>query len=380
MSRKIVVFADGTGNAFSARGTNVWRLYGALDQTQPDQIAHYIAGVGTSGFKPFAILDGVTGFGVPSNVRKLYRFISWNWQPGDEIYMFGFSRGAFTIRTLVGLIQHEGLIPVQIGNENVPREERARDAMGAWRAYRSETISWKTSLPTIWLTRLLRDLVIAIWYFLRSYRSYAEVKAATKAQGRDDIPIKFIGLFDTVEAYGVPLEEFRSAIDKAIWPISFRNGILCENVEVARHALSLDDERVTFHPLRFDMKNSKKPERIKEVWFAGVHTDVGGGYPEDDLAQVPLTWMVGELGNDLRFIEGAKESFIRNASPYATAHDSRNGLSVFYRYGPRTVGDNGGPPVIHHSVAEKIAFGIDRYAGRHDGADKGVRIQVAQHR
>ncbi|HXO68152.1 MAG TPA: DUF2235 domain-containing protein, partial [Bradyrhizobium sp.] len=202
----------------------------------------------------------------------------------------------------------------------------------------------------------------AIWYFLMRYRSYAKVKAATKAQGRDDIPIKFIGLFDTVEAYGVPLEEFRRAVDVAIWPISFRNGILCENVETARHALSLDDERVTFHPLRFDMKNSEKPERIKEVWFAGVHADVGGGYPEDDLAQVPLVWMTNELGGNLRFIEGAKQSFANNASPYAAAHDSRNGLSVFYRYGPRTVGDNGGPPVIHHSVAEKIAFGIERYA------------------
>ncbi|HXO71423.1 MAG TPA: DUF2235 domain-containing protein, partial [Bradyrhizobium sp.] len=151
MPKKIIVFADGTGNAFSARGTNVWRLYEALDQTQPDQIAYYIAGVGTSGFKPFAMLDGATGFGVPSNVRKLYRFISWNWEPGDEIYMFGFSRGAFTIRALVGLIRHEGLIPVKVGDENIPREERARDAMGAWRSYRSETISWKTSLPTIWL-------------------------------------------------------------------------------------------------------------------------------------------------------------------------------------------------------------------------------------
>src|SRR5205807_9085742 len=107
----------------------------------------------------------------------------------------------------------EGLIPVQIDNENIPREERARDAMGAWRAYRSETVSWKTSLPTIWLARGVRNLMIAIWYFLMRYRSYAEVRAATEAQGRDDIPIKFIGLFDTVEAYGVPLEEFRRAID-----------------------------------------------------------------------------------------------------------------------------------------------------------------------
>lgn len=371
MPKKIVVFADGTGNAFSVQESNVWRLYQSLDQTQPDQIAHYIRGVGTSGFKPFALLDGATGFGVPSNVRKLYEFICWNWEEGNEIYMFGFSRGAFTIRTLTGLIQHEGLIPVsfrkdqdqdQGEKENVSRGEMRRNVMMAWRSYRSKTTSGN-SLPTIWLARLVRDAVIHIWHRFRGHRSYAGVAAETEAQNRDQTTIKFVGLFDTVEAYGVPLEEFRRAVDVAIWPISFRNGILCGKVETARHALSLDDERVTFHPLRFDMKNSENPGRIKEIWFAGVHSDVGGGYPEDDLAQVPLTWMIGELGNGLRFIEGATATFDSNASPYAAAHDSRAGLSVFYRYGPRTVGDNGGhPPVIHHSVAEKIAFGIERYA------------------
>jgi hypothetical protein len=367
MPKKIIVFADGTGNAFSAHESNVWRLYEALDQTQPDQIAHYIKGVGTSGFKPLALLDGATGFGVPSNVRKLYEFICWNWEPGDEIYMFGFSRGSFTIRTLTGLIQHEGLIPVSFRKdkdkaekENVSYGEMRRNVMMAWRAYRYKTRPW--TLPTISLTRWVRDLMIGVWHRLWGYRSYAEVEAETRALNRDKTTIKFVGLFDTVEAYGVPIEELRRAINIAIWPISFKNGMLCGKVETARHALSLDDERVTFHPLRFDMKSPKDRERIKEVWFAGVHSDVGGGYPEDDLAQVPLTWMVGELGTNLRFIEGATDSFTRNASPYAAAHDSRAGLSVFYRYGPRTVGDNGGPPVIHHSVAEKIAFGIERYA------------------
>jgi uncharacterized protein (DUF2235 family) len=96
MPRKIVLLADGTGNAFTTQESNVWRLYDALDQSKPDQISYYIKGVGTSGFKPFAIIDGATGVGVPSNVRKLYRFPCWNWKPGDEVYMFGFSRGSFT--------------------------------------------------------------------------------------------------------------------------------------------------------------------------------------------------------------------------------------------------------------------------------------------
>ena len=76
--RKIVIFADGTGNAFRNRESNIWRLYTALDLKSPDQVAVYIQGVGTSGFRPFAMVDAATGIGVPSNVRKLYRFLCWN--------------------------------------------------------------------------------------------------------------------------------------------------------------------------------------------------------------------------------------------------------------------------------------------------------------
>ncbi|MDR3465184.1 MAG: DUF2235 domain-containing protein [Xanthobacteraceae bacterium] len=360
--RKIVVFADGTGNAFTTQESNVWRLYQALDQSRPDQLAHYIKGVGTSEFKPFAMLDGATGIGVPSNVRKLYRFICRNWQPGDEIYMFGFSRGSFTIRTLVGLIDHEGLIPAVIDNSPVSQAEMRRNARAAWRAYRAKTIPWTTSLPTIWLTRIVRDLLLGIFNVILRRRAYATVARATKAQHRDEVRIKFVGVFDTVEAYGVPLEEFRRAIDVTIWPISFRNRILTPKVERACHALSLDDERVTFHPLRFDRENSKDPDRIEEVWFAGVHSDVGGGYPIDDLACVPLFWMARRVETDLRFIGGSLQACAERASPYAPAHDSRSGLAVLYRYGPRTVGDNRGAPVIHYSVAQKIAFGTESYA------------------
>src|ERR1041385_7631125 len=359
MPKKIAVFADGTGNAFSVLETNVWRLYQALDRTRPDQISYYIKGVGTSGFRVLALLDGATGVGVPSNVRRLYRFISLNWDHGDEIYMFGFSRGAFTIRTLIALMHHEGLVPALIDNEAVSRGEMQHNIMAAWRSYRAKTISWKTRLPTIGLSRLVRDAVLGTFRIIQGFRSYASMAEETKKQNRRDVPIRFVGLFDTVEAYGVPLEDFRHAVDRVIWPISFTNQILSEHVERACHALSLDDERTTFHPLCIDRKKSVKPERIKEIWFAGVHSDIGGGYPEDDLARVPLTWIRDELGESLRF---TTESFAENASPYAAIHDSRAGLGFFYRYGPRTIGDNGGAPTIHHSVAEKMAFGTERYA------------------
>lgn len=206
------------------------------------------------------IVSLATGVGVPSNVRKLYRFISWNWQPGDEIYMFGFSRGAFTIRTLGGLIHSQGLIPVQIDNEAVSHSEMSRNAMAAWRAYRSGTTSWKDTFFTITIVRLIRDAALALFHlltwFLFGHRFYRTVARETARQHRQTIPITFLGLFDTVEAFGVPIEELRRAIDFAIWPISFRNRILCDNVEQARHALSLDDERETFHPVRFDRENA----------------------------------------------------------------------------------------------------------------------------
>lgn len=222
-SKRIVIFADGTGNAFSTQESNVWRLYQALDKTGTDQIAYYIPGVGTSSFRPYAIVDGATGIGVPANVRKLYEFICWNWQPGDKIYMFGFSRGSFTIRTLIGLMHYEGLVPAAIGGETVPRAVMAHNVRAAWRSYRSRTAPWTRTLPTIWLARFVRNIVLVIFGWLAGYASYRSVARQTAAQRRDQISIEFAGLFDTVEAFGVPIEELRKAIDWLIWPISFKN-------------------------------------------------------------------------------------------------------------------------------------------------------------
>src|SRR5438067_549547 len=145
--RKLVLFADGTGNAFTTQESSVWRLYEALDHTQPDQIAHYIKGVGTAGWAPLAALDGATGIGVPANVRKLYRFLCWNWREGDEIYIFGFSRGAFTARTLASMIASQGLVPAVIDDTAVSHEEMERNAMAAWREYRRHTVPLRKSLP-----------------------------------------------------------------------------------------------------------------------------------------------------------------------------------------------------------------------------------------
>src|SRR5450759_1383467 len=109
--KKIALFSDGTGNSSAkAQKTNVWRLFQALDQSNGDQIAKYDDGVGTSANKYLAALGGAFGWGLKRNVIDLYKFVCRNYNNGDDIYGFGFSRGAFTIRVLIGPIAREGLV------------------------------------------------------------------------------------------------------------------------------------------------------------------------------------------------------------------------------------------------------------------------------
>jgi hypothetical protein len=364
-AKRLLIFADGTGNAFATQESNVWRLYQAIDKSDGEQIAYYIPGVGTSDFRPWAVIDGATGLGVPANVRGLYEFLCWNWHKDAEICLFGFSRGAFTIRTLIGLIDREGLVPREIDGRSVTKSEMDRQVRAAWRSYRSKSAPvaiWRRS-PFLGLTRMIRDGLLAARDWLLGWRPYRKVRQKMPKE-RTSVPIKFVGLFDTVEAFGVPFEEFRRAIDWAIWPISFDNRKLSATVQRACHALSLDDERTTFHPILFDAADGDR-ERISQVWFAGAHSDVGGGYPDADLEHVPLGWMADHAAAEgVKFAAGALESFRYEASATGPRHDSRSGLGVFYRYSPRHVPDTigGEPPVIHHSVVERMVFGCDGYA------------------
>src|SRR5258707_3731266 len=110
-AKNIILLSDGTGNAANrVWKSNVWRIFESLDLRGEEQIAIYDDGVGTSSFKPLAILGGAFGYGLKRNVLNLYKFLCRNCQPGDKIYAFGFSRGAFTIRIVVGLVLNQGLV------------------------------------------------------------------------------------------------------------------------------------------------------------------------------------------------------------------------------------------------------------------------------
>lgn len=379
--KKIVIFADGTGNSFTTQESNIWRLYAALDKSEksgvtPDvlQLARYIPGVGTSGNRILRAIDGATGIGVPSNVRKLYRFLCWNWEPGDEIHLFGFSRGAFTVRTLASMIRFQGLMPLMIGDRPVTDNEMKRNSKRAWEKYRRLTAPlWKDGLkmaPYIAAGRWLRDTAISLKRRLFRQETHAEVEAAMSPERQAGaVRIHYMGLFDTVEAYGFPFAGLRNFWSWWIWPITFRNRVCAKVVDRADHMLALDDERLTFHPLQFDQTHAGTPDaptKIREVWFCGVHSDVGGGYPDDAVAMDPLLWIIDAAeAEGLRFAAGARAGFADRRYPRALIHDSRAGLAASYRYAPRRKRGGaayGGPPVLHRSVLQKIRTGADGYA------------------
>jgi uncharacterized protein (DUF2235 family) len=375
-SPKIIILSDGTGNAASSVWrTNVWRIFQALDLRSNGQAAKYDDGVGTSSFVPLAILGGAFGFGLKRNILDAYKFVCRNYdhQNHSKIYLFGFSRGAFTARVLAALILQQGLIVADT-------EGKLHDgAVKAYRAYRAK------GYHSIWriekLFRALRDyLLVPAMDLLKGNKSYAQIN-------RQEVPtIEFIGVWDTVAAYGLPMDEMTRGISNWVWPLELPNRIPSPRVKCARHALALDDERTTFHPVLWTEEGESGAlvpstidnERLVQVWFVGMHANVGGGYPDDAVSFVPLSWLVEE---------SIKHGLAFKAAPFADPdsvkwitssqdkdgrlYDSRSGLGAYYRYGPRKVPDLCNDPdvgvsvllpKIHESVFDRIDSGCNAYA------------------
>jgi uncharacterized protein (DUF2235 family) len=386
--KTIVLFSDGTGNS-SAKlfKTNVWRMYEAVDLGPPaadrqPQIAYYDDGVGTSGFKPLAVLGGAFGYGLKRNVLDIYKYACRNYKPGDRICAFGFSRGAFTIRLVVALITAQGLVT------SSDEGELNRQAQRAYRELRREWLPRKLQWPTRFIRRV-RDKLTGQKHYNKDLNEKPD--------------IAFVGVWDTVSAYGGPVVELTRAIDDWIFPLTPPDYELSDKVLCARHALALDDERDSFHPLLWDEvheaalvagtaegKRTVDKDRLQQVWFTGMHSDVGGGYPDESLSYVSLLWMMEEAkkAKVLRTLDVIKDRFKALASSAGPIHDSRKGLAAYYRYQPRKIAawiDPGDartlglrdPQIsaksvrqkglltsvkVHESVISRITCGTDRYA------------------
>jgi hypothetical protein len=410
MPKNIVLLSDGTGNSSAQLlKTNVWRVYETLDLDDPnEQVACYDDGVGTSSFKPLALLGGAFGVGLKKNVLRLYRFLCEHYDPGDRIYAFGFSRGAFTIRVLIGLVSHQGIIKTRPtspaveaypdgdaktataaahdvgtfirGEPQVYGKELTRLSRWAYREFRRDIFTQTGALVSV--ARRVRDAVLH--FVERALPRY------DKRNNHQVEHIEFLGLWDTVDAYGLPADELTEGINQWVWPLSAPDLLLSKKVRKACHAVAIDDERNTFHPVLWDETDEPQDaahvdeERISQVWFAGMHSNVGGGYPDDSLSFLSFRWITEEAAKrDVRFSQGLLSLQTKKADPFGRIYDSRSGLKGYYRYNPRRIewltngqvheaGFGGWPqpsptvkivrPKIHESVFARIAAAPEAYA------------------
>jgi Uncharacterized alpha/beta hydrolase domain (DUF2235) len=371
VGKRIILLSDGTGNSASkVWRSNVWRVFESLDLTGKKQVAFYDDGVGTSSFKPLAILGGVFGYGLKRNVLDIYKFLCANYESADdEIYGFGFSRGAFTIRVVIGLVLDQGLVR---GNTDAELFENAKLAYRAYRANLFHTV-FRLEAPFRWI----RDAVLRLFGV-----RYDQTRNRTVEK------IKFLGLWDTVAAYGLPIDEMARGVSKWLFPLELPDRNFNHGIEQACHALSLDDERTTFHPVLWSEKGVPSGQ-LHQVWFAGVHSNVGGGYPDDSLAHIPLYWIMKSAeATGLKFKTASSTDPEQRADPDMVVvqkwlrdkdgrlYDSRNGFGGYYRYGPRRIDDlnhmklsrRSGDEVsiekakIHETAINRAKAGAHRYA------------------
>ncbi|MBP2558325.1 uncharacterized protein (DUF2235 family) [Neorhizobium galegae] len=346
MSKNIVILFDGTSNEISADRTNVLRLFGCLKRSD-EQIVYYDPGVGTFGAanswsrfyrKAFEVWGLATGWGLDENVKEAYRFLVENYERGpknvegrhadrDRIYIFGFSRGAYSARVLAGFIHAFGLTTKYHLNlldyayktyKGIPEQEQHSED-----AIEDEDAS----------------------------SAFASMRLYERMLRNDRPPIALLGLFDTVA----------SVIESGKWrpqlkthPFTRKN----PSVECVRHAVAIDERRTMFQPELwmpdqdywggpFKPKTVAKQD-FKEVWFSGVHGDIGGGYPEAESGQIklPLDWMIRETGSTgLIYVTRTINNIVlgKNANKYvppdpeAQLHDSMTKGWKILEYIPRRV-------------------------------------------
>jgi uncharacterized protein (DUF2235 family) len=270
MAKNIIVLCDGTGQKGGINtNTNVYKLFNMLEDRTPRQVVYYDAGIGTGDNK---IISQIFGIGFARNMLDCYQFIFEQYEAGDHIYLFGFSRGAATVRSLSAFIELFGILPHS-------RKDLIAEAFEIYKI-RTKNDEAEAGLQFDQRKKLNRREEKAKEFIDRHHTMWTRVK--------------FLGVWDTVAALGMSGSLLDMAIDR-IWPHTFHNYNLCPGVDYARHALSIDEERKTFHPqLWAPLRTGENPDRLKQVWFCGVHTDVGGGYPEEELSFYSLQWMIRE--------------------------------------------------------------------------------------
>jgi uncharacterized protein (DUF2235 family) len=298
--KNIVICCDGTGNEISENISNVLKLYRVLrktGKTEPQQMVFYDPGVGTLARPdPWtklrqdagAILGLATGYGLDDHVLAAYGFLIQNFEEGDDIFLFGFSRGAYTVRVLAGLIHKVGLLAPQQSNLSG----------SALTAYKQLSAADERQSPQIAIADDSDEPDQAVPVTRDDRASQFARIVSTRWP-----TIRFVGVWDTVASVIVPRPDRFYAFSLQTLAYTRQN----PSVKVFRQAIAIDERRrmfrldpwsqpQTFMRNRFSKTNNAEPQDALQVWFAGVHGDVGGGYPEKEsgLSKFPLLWMIDE--------------------------------------------------------------------------------------
>lgn len=330
--KRIAICFDGTWNRPEVNigeefPTNVLQFARAIRPTDGngvEQVVFYDWGIGSYHDE---LLAGATGHGLEKNVMDGYRFLVHNYEPGDNIFLFGFSRGAYTARSLCGMIN----------NCSILRKENAYLIQNAFRLYKTKKHKANSDHAMKWKQQFAVE---------------------------ERTPIEFVGVWDTVGALGLPFTFFGLIKDQDL----FYDREIGSNIRTARHALSLDEHREDFEPTLWEPRAGTD---IEQVWFAGVHSDVGGGYGPDKqghiLADIPLLWMANEA---------KKQKLVFNDTLPTTTHtnaEQHNEYKGKYRLLGKRVREI--PPLneirtwVHASVRARYNSGyqsepIERFAER----------------
>ena len=333
--KRIVICADGTWNRPEKNPkkdypTNVLKLARGLatrDLEENKQVVFYDWGIG-SYHDRFA--GGALGKGLEKNVKDGYRFIVHNYEPGDKIYLFGFSRGAYTVRSLCGLIN----------NCSILKSAEGSLVEEAFKLYKTKKHHPSGAHSVNW---------------------------RAKHAVQDKTNIEFVGVWDTVGAMGLPFSFFGLIKKKHL----FYDRKLGPNIIKARHALSLDELRDDFEPTIWKPRQGVD---LKQVWFAGVHCDVGGSYtPDKDgttLADIPFDWMLKEAKDAGLNFENYVWDYTLN--PFAGQHNEYKGGYLALGKEQREIPD---PKDLYTAVHQSVK---ERYTGM-DYKSNAIENYIKKH-
>jgi uncharacterized protein (DUF2235 family) len=260
-----------------------------------------------------------------TNVKDAYRFLLTHYEPGDELFLFGFSRGAYTVRSVAGFIRNCGLL----------RRKHANRLEDAYALYRRRDAD---SNPRAIEAELFR-------------------KSFTYEAFDHEVRMKFIGVWDTVGALGIPIG-YVGKVSRTLLRLQFHDVKLSSYVDNAFHALAIDERRAPFTPTKWDQQPHAHRQRLEQVWFAGVHSNVGGGYEDPGLSDVALLWMTDAASQCGLTVD---EDYFRtqvHADPLGELRDSRTGFYRLFREYVRPVSNAGVAPAhetIHPTVQKRLA-------------------------